>query len=72
MRVEILIALQPGQFAMAFCYDEIAVTLEGLPTPELAQDRIAVLTSHFSSLFVSVMPEAMGNVDTGSVPRVGP
>ncbi len=74
MRIEIPIALQPGQFAMAFFYDEIAGTLEGLPTAELAADRIAVLTSHFSSLFVSVIDaaalEAMGDVDTGFLPGV--
>ncbi len=74
MRVEIPIALQPGQFAMAFFYDEIAGTLEGLPTAELAADRIVVLTSHFSSLFVSVidaaMIEAIGSVDTGFQPGI--
>jgi hypothetical protein len=74
MTVEIPIRLQPGQFAMAFFYDSRTGKLEGIPLVALEQNKVTVLTSHFSDLLVSVVDlirlQRVPGVDTGFVPGV--
>ena len=70
MHVTIPIEVPEGQFAMAFIYDEVTGTLEGVPTIDLDENSITVATRHFSDFIISMIDDylLMGDIDSGFKP----
>ncbi|NQT74231.1 MAG: PKD domain-containing protein [Chloroflexi bacterium] len=72
IHVTIPVEVPEGQFAMAFIYDEVTGTLEGVPTVYLDENSITVATRHFSDFIISMIDDylLMGDIDSGFKPGV--
>ncbi len=53
MMLSIPIDLEEDEFAMGFFYDDETKTLEAIPTKNITQTEITLMTNHFSSVVVS-------------------
>ncbi len=65
MTLEVPIEKDDDEFAMAFYYDTETGELEGIPTVELENDHITIVTCHFCDLVVTKeKPERITEADS--------
>jgi len=59
MALRIPVDVPADHFAMAFYYDEVNGTLEGIPSVNQDADSLTIVTRHFSRLLVSIIKDTV-------------
>lgn len=72
MIVRVPVKVPDDSFAMGFIYDQESQMLEGLPLVGKDSESVTLATSHFSSVFVSMIKKALlqNDIDSGFRPGI--